>query len=78
MAHFRGWIAGKSKTKSSRLGSKQSGLLANLASWQGAVEIDLTERDGVDYVRLTLKPHVNGAGCHPSRIVYDGPISGGI
>lgn len=75
MAHFRGTLRGQ-RGQASRLGSKSSGLHANLASWQGAVEVDLYEYEGTDCVTITLKQHTNGAGCWPPRVLYDGPISG--
>jgi hypothetical protein len=74
MAQFRGWIKGQ-RGQASRLGSKASGLDANLASWQGSVSVSLwTTEDGVDMARVWLAPHTNGAGI--SQLLYDGPISG--
>lgn len=76
MAHFRGWIAGQ-RGEASRLGSKSSGLSANLASWSGAVAVWLYVNEaGVDCARITLTKHTNGAGIWPDRELYDGPISG--
>ena len=74
MAQFRGWIKGQ-RGQASRLGSKNSGLAANLASWQGSVTVSLwTTDDGVDMARVELAPHTNGAGEY--RLLYDGPVSG--
>lgn len=75
MAHFRGTIQGH-RGLASRLGSKASGLSANLASWQGAVSVELYSAQGTDYVRIELRQHVNGAGQWPPKSLYDGPISG--
>jgi hypothetical protein len=77
MAHFRGTLRGQ-RGEASRLGSKSSGLLGKLASWQGAVKVDLWEMNGTDMVRVTLTTHSNGEGCFPPRVLYDGPISGAV
>ena len=73
MAHFRGTIQG-GRGEASRLGHKSSGLSVTAASWQGKVTIWLYEKDGVDYARIALAPHSNGAGI--CRELYDGPIGG--
>jgi len=72
MAHFRGTIRG-GRGLSSRLGTKNSGLATRAASWQGAVEVTLTERNGVDWAEVALVHH-HGAGT--MRTLYDGPVSG--
>lgn len=72
MAHFRGTIKG-ARGEASRLGHKSSGLQVNAASWQGAVSVELYERDGVDYARVRLEPH-RGAGI--CLELYDGPVAG--
>jgi hypothetical protein len=72
MAHFLGQIEGQ-RGPASRLGSKASGLRTVAASWQGAVETTLYEREGVDYARVSLRPwHGNGT----SQLIFDGPVSG--
>jgi hypothetical protein len=75
MAHFYGTIQGN-RGQVSRLGSKESGFSAYAASWSGAVQISLYERNGVDYARVSLTQHYNGAGSN--RVIYDGPISGKV
>jgi hypothetical protein len=76
MAQFRGTLRGQ-RGVASRLGSKVSGLEANLASWQGAVSVSLwTTDDGVDMARIELGKHTNGAGAWPPIVVYEGPIRG--
>jgi hypothetical protein len=72
MAHFYGTIQGN-RGEASRLGSKDSGLDVTAASWQGAVSVQLYERDGVDYARVTLQPW-HGSGTR--KDLYDGPVSG--
>jgi hypothetical protein len=72
MAHFLGALRG-ARGPASRLGTKSSGLTVTAASWQGAVETDLYERDGIDFARVALKPW-HGSGT--SKVLYDGPVSG--
>lgn len=55
----------------SRLGGRASGLHANLASWEGAVDVELYEHDGKDYVRVSLNRH-HGHGT--DALIYQGPI----
>lgn len=74
MGHFRGTLQGN-RGGASRLGSKDSGLHANIASWEGAVIVDLwhdAER-GVDMASVRLALHY-GAGV--SKQLYQGPVSG--
>jgi hypothetical protein len=70
VAHFLGRVAGN-RGEASRVGSKNSGLTTTAASWQGAVETHLYEKDGVDYARVELRPW-HGAGV--SRELYNGPV----
>jgi hypothetical protein len=72
MAHFYGTIQG-ARGEASRLGTKSSGLHVVAASWQGAVDVQLYERDGMDYVIVSLKPW---QGHGESRLLYEGPVSG--
>ena len=72
MAHFLGTVQGN-RGEASRLGSKTSGLVTVAASWQGSVRTYLYERDGIDWVCVSLQPW-HGKGS--SRVLYDGPVSG--
>lgn len=72
MAHFIGRVQG-ARGEASRLGGKASGLRGYLASWQGAVRVELYARDGVDYARVSLTKH-QGAGN--DCLLFDGPVSG--
>lgn len=72
MAHFYGTLKG-SRGRTSRLGTKSSGLVARVASWEGAVEVALYEVDGVDFASVYLRPH-EGAGM--TRLLYEGTVSG--
>ena len=72
MAHFIGTVRGF-RGEASRLGSKESGLVTVAASWQGAVRTYLYERDGVDWVCVSLQPWY---GKGTQRVLYDGPVSG--
>ena len=62
MAHFRGTLQG-ARGEASRLGTRSSGLQTVAASWQGAVRVELYERDGYDCARISLTPH-RGAGVN--------------
>ena len=74
MAHFRGTLQGH-RGEASRLGSRSSGLVINAASWQGAVNVELSERDGIDWARVELAPH-HGIGTR--RVLYNGPVNGAV
>lgn len=74
MAHFYGTIDGKAKTVATRCGTnKKSGLRVAAASWQGAVDVELYERDGVDWAIVSL---VVWHGQGTNRVLYNGPVSG--
>lgn len=73
MAHFYGSIQGQ-RGEASRLGSKASGLRVVAASWQGAIQTYLYERDGEDRARVSFIQWHNGAGTN--KVLYDGPVSG--
>lgn len=73
MYYFRGAVRGSSRVFGVRNGSKESGLQAFAASWQGAVRVDLKVRDGVDWAFVSLKPWVGFGRDHP---LYEGPIDG--
>lgn len=72
MAHFYGTLQGH-QGQASRLGTAKTGLRVVAASWQGAVDVHLYERNGVDMASVTLKPW-NGVGL--SREIYNGPVAG--
>ena len=66
MAHFYGILQG-SRGEVTRLGTKNTGIGATLASYQGAVDITLWHEGNVDMVRIGLKPW-QGAGVTKSDI----------
>lgn len=71
MAHFYG-IAASGGGKSTRCGTKDSGMETICASWQGAVRCEAyVDEEGRDCVRVEKMPW-HGAG--ENRILYDGPI----
>ena len=72
MAHFYGTLKG-ARGEASRLGTKSSGLRTVAASWQGAVDVWLYEKDGRDYASISLMPW-RGAGKDVA--IYDGPVDG--
>src|SRR5438105_4643588 len=72
VAHFRATIQG-GRGEASRLGTRSSSLQTVAASWQGAVRVELYERDGMDYARISLAPH-RGVGVN--RLLFDGRVDG--
>ncbi len=76
MAHFYATMQGN-KGEATRCGTKGSGMNSVVASWQGAVQVQLhhdAERDE-DWVSVWLTTW-HGAGAQPAIQLYDGPISG--
>jgi hypothetical protein len=74
MAHFYGSIQGN-RGEATRLGTKNSGLEATVASWEGAVQVIAVHNEeiGKDMVEVHLIPW-HGSGCH--KLLYRGLISG--
>lgn len=71
MAHFWGRIRGN-RGEATRQSDGDSGLLAILASWSGAVQVHVYARDGEDMVRVTLE---KTAGKGTEAVIYDGPLA---
>ena len=76
MAHFIAEIEG-ARGPASRLGSKQSGIRATAASWEGAVSVIIRhdERTGQDMATVRLREW-HGRGS--DKLLYDGPVSGKV
>ena len=72
MSHFYGTCQGH-RGEATRCGTRDSGMITSCASWRGAVKCYAYEKDGNDWVRVSLMPW-NGAGL--SHVLYEGPISG--
>jgi len=74
MAQYRGTLTGQ-RGSASRLGTKSSGLSAHIASWSGAVDVDLwyDASTDTDMARVTLARH-HGNGTQ--RVLYEGSVSG--
>lgn len=72
MAHFYGTLQG-ARGETSRLGGKASGIQARVASWAGAVNVQLYDHQGEDWATVDLVPH-QGKGSY--RKLYEGPVSG--
>jgi hypothetical protein len=72
MAHFYGSIKG-GRGQATRLGTKNSGMTAVVASWEGAVVIDAYHdpKTGKDMVSIAKTPW-QGAG--EAKEVYSGKI----
>jgi len=73
MARFYGSAQG-ARGETHRLGGASSGLRTVAAGWAGAVRVAVYDNGGQDFVRVELGPW-NGRGT--SRLLYEGPISGG-
>lgn len=71
MARFRGTVVGQ-RGEGSRLGHKS--LLTTAASWEGKVSTYLYVKDGIDYARVEILPHMGSDTKY--RLLYDGPVSG--
>ena len=74
MAHFYGVLSG-GRGEATRTGTKNSGLTATAASWNGAVTTQLYEKNGHDFARVTLGQW-RSRGQSPARVLYDGRIDG--
>jgi len=55
MSHFYGIVQG-GRGGTTRTGTKNSGLVTTAASWSGAIDVVLYEKDGVDMFRVIQKP----------------------
>ncbi len=75
-AHFYASVTGNKGTVS-RLGTKQSGITAVAASWEGCVKsfVYRNESRDEDWVSVTLGEW-RGKGARPAILLYEGPISG--
>ena len=56
MSHFYGVLTG-SRGQATRCGTKNSGLNTTAAGWKGAIEVYLTEVNGVDHYAIYLTPN---------------------
>lgn len=76
MAAFRGTILGE-RGETSRLGNTSTGLRTRASSWQGAVEVRLSERiiDGKPVAWALVELCLHG-GAGTERVLYDGPVAG--
>lgn len=70
MAHFFGSLQGQ-RGEATRLGSKASGLQITAASWNGAIHVELFERDGKDYF-VVRESKWHGSG--KERVIAEGEI----
>ena len=73
MAYFRGVVEGN-RGAASRLGSRDSGLSVEAASWQGKVVVVLRELNGVDYACASLERHCSRGT--DKLVLYDGSVGG--
>jgi hypothetical protein len=70
MAHFYGTLKG-ARGETTRCGTRTSGMDAVAASWQGAVHVDLYEKDGTDFARVSLRQWHGRGESHP---LYHGEV----
>lgn len=61
MSHFYGKLQG-GRGEATRTGTKSSGVTTHAAGWGGAIRVDVSERDGVDYFEVWLQPWQNSGG----------------
>lgn len=69
MSHFYGTLQG-SRGKATRCGTKNSGMDVTAASWEGAVQVEMYEQQGMDCVRISVIPW--GQVHFPRRVIFDG------
>ena len=73
MAHFYATIQGN-RGQTSRTGTASSGIIADIASYSGAVHISLWQHEnGKDYVTISLRPW-HGHGIE--KMLYQGTVNG--
>ena len=72
MAHFYGTLQG-GRGRVTKTGNKTTGLSTVAASWEGAVEVNLSHKDGRDMVEVRFRPW-RGAGAE--GLIYKGPVDG--
>ncbi len=75
MAHWQALCQGRGRVAVTRLGGKDSGARAYVASWAGRCAVyGYVNESGVDCIRVVLEQH-HGAGAD-GDVIYDGPING--
>lgn len=72
MAMFFGSVKG-SRGLATRLGTKNSGMTVTNATWQGAIEVNSYEQDGILHYTVILKPW-HGKGEY--RVIEKGVFHG--
>lgn len=68
MSHFYGVLRG-ARGGATRYGSVKSGMVGQVASWQGAVRVQMWNTDGKDMVHVSFVPW---RGVGPVRVLYAG------
>ncbi len=63
MSHFYGTLEGN-RGEATRCGTKASGITTHAAGWGGAIRVNVYEREGKDYYRVTLQPWQGSGGEH--------------
>jgi hypothetical protein len=63
VAHFIGYVTGRSKTTASRLGTKSTGITARAQGWDIGARVTVNHVDGRDIVSVELTGGSNEA-CH--------------
>lgn len=70
MSHFYGILKG-TRGEVTRCGTKNSGLTTTAASWSGAIQTILYQKDGVDMYRVIQIPWL-GSGLF--RVLAEGEV----
>lgn len=74
MARFYGELR-SGHGKDTRCGSINHPLSVVAATHSGAVQVDLFDREGVDWCEVYLREW-DGQGAKPDKSLYHGPVSG--
>ena len=73
MAHFYAKIKGN-RGEGTRMGTANSGITAQIASYSGAVKVDLWQHEnGIDYATIHL---IQWRGIGIEKLLYQGPVGG--
>lgn len=71
MSHFYGTLQG-GRGESTRCGTRSSGMTTHAAGWGGAIRVDLFERDGKDFYRVSIQPWKGSGGTNLTLV--EGPL----
>ena len=70
MARYQGFVQGN-RGEATRLGTAKSGMWATARGWEGGAHIALYEKDGRDYINISVGPHGNTG----QTTILEGPVA---